>query len=238
MLTSDHAFALLICIAYPALSFVSFRRLLTQISAGEVVNRLQLYRGTILGHWTLCLVCLGVWAIADRSWVELGFGLQADIRFTLAAVLTVLGIAILLVQLCQMETANQDEVDRVRSQLGKLTIIIPRTRSELVRFYGLAVTAGIVEEILWRGFLIWYFNQFMPLWLAALVSVISFGLAHAYQGKSQLPQLTLVGGIFTGIYLLSGSLWLPIILHTAVDILQGRVAYITVRRSDDKNAAK
>ena len=65
--------------------------------------------------------------------------------------------------------------------------------NELARFYGLSITAGIVEEVLWRGFLIWYLSQFMPVWGAALISTIGFGLAHAYQGLRQVPQITIVG---------------------------------------------
>jgi membrane protease YdiL (CAAX protease family) len=34
-----------------------------------------------------------------------------------------------------------------------------------------------------------------------------------------------------GLYLLTGSIWLPIILHAAIDILQGRMAYEVMRRS-------
>jgi len=72
----------------------------------------------------------------------------------------------------------------------------------------------------------------MPLWAAALVSTVGFGLAHAYQGLSQLPKITLVGGVFAGLYLLSGSIWLPMLLHAAVDILQGRLAYEAIHRTD------
>jgi len=237
MLAFDHAFVFLICIVYPAVSFFSFRRLLARIADGEVVDRQQLYRGTIISHWTLFLVCLGFWAGADRSWTELGFGLQVDFYFALAALVTIAGIAILLIQLRQTQNASPDELNRLRSQLGNVAIMIPRNRAELVRFNGLSITAGIVEEVLWRGFLIWYFSQFMPWWLAAVVSTIAFGLAHAYQGKSQLPQLTLVGGVFAVLFLLSGSLWLPIILHAAVDILQGRVAHTALMRADNGSDA-
>ena len=70
----------------------------------------------------------------------------------------------------------------------------------------------------------------MPLWAAAVVSTIAFGLAHAYQGLSQIPLITLVGAVFAGMYVLTGSVWLPIILHAAVDIVQGRIAYEVMRR--------
>ena len=233
----DHAFIVLIACIYPIVGFVSYRRLLRRIAAGEAVNRPKLYRSTFLSHWTLFFVCIALWAATDRAWPALGFGLEANLYFGLAIILTSAGIAVLLLQLRQVKAASQDEIAGFKASLGDLSILIPRNRSELARFYGLAVTAGIVEEALWRGFLIWYFSQFMPLWAAALVSGVGFGLAHAYQGFSNLPRITLIGTVFAALYILSGSLWLPMILHAAVDILQGRLAYDVVNRNDAAGGA-
>ena len=227
----DHGLVFIIAIVYPIAGFIGFRRLLRRVAAGESVNRSQLYRNTIIGHWTLLFMCLALWAGAAGPWSALGLGLQLDLRFALGVVLTVLGIVVLLMQLRQVNNATQEEISGFRKRFGKLSIIIPHNGNELARFYGLSITADIVEEILWRGFLIWYLNQFMPLWAAALVSVIGFGLAHAYQGIANLPQVTAVGAAFTGLYLLTGSIWLPVILHAAVDILQGRLAYDVIYRS-------
>ncbi len=227
----DHGLVFIFAIVYPIAGFVGFRRLLHRVAAGESINRSQLYRNTIIGHWTILLMCMASWAEAARPWTALGFNLQLNLWFALAAALTVLGIAALLMQLWQVKNAAQEEINGLKERFGKLSIILPQNVNELARFYGLSITAGIVEEILWRGFLIWYLGQFMPLWLAALVSVIGFGLAHAYQGIAHLPQITAVGAAFTGLYLLSGSIWLPVILHAAVDILQGRLAYNVIYRS-------
>jgi hypothetical protein len=227
----DHGLVFIIAIVYPIAGFVGFRRLLRRVAAGESINRSQLYRNTIIGHWTLLLICMAMWAGAARPWSALGFNLQLDLWFAIGAALTALGIAALLMQLRQVKNAAQEEINGLKERFGKLSIILPQNGNELARFYGLSITAGIVEEILWRGFLIWYLGQFMPLWAAALVSVIGFGLAHAYQGVANLPQVTAVGAAFTGLYLLTGSIWLPIILHAAVDILQGRLAYNVIYRS-------
>ena len=225
----EHGLVFIIAIVYPIAGLFGFRRLLRRVAAGESVNRSELYRNTMVGHWTLLLICMAIWAGAARPWSALGLGLQLDPRFAIAAILTVLGIVVLLMQVREVKSATQKQLDRIRKRFGKLSLIIPQNGNELARFYGLSITAGIVEEILWRGFLIWYLSQFMPLWAAALVSIIGFGLAHAYQGIAHLPLVTAVGAAFTGLYLLSGSIWLPIILHAAVDILQGRLAYDVIR---------
>ncbi len=225
MMLLDHGLVFIIAIVYPIAGLFGFRRLLRRVAAGESVNRSQLYRNTMVGHWTLLLICMAMWSGAARPWSALGLGLQLDPRFAIAAILTVLGIVVLLMQVRDVKSATQKQLDGIRKRFGKLSLIFPQNGNELARFYGLSITAGIVEEILWRGFLIWYLGQFMPLWAAALVSVVGFGLAHAYQGVAHLPQVTAVGAAFTGLYLLTGSIWLPVILHAAVDILQGRLAY-------------
>ena len=109
---------------------------------------------------------------------------------------------------------------------------------ELARFYAVSVTAGIVEETLWRGLVIWYFSQFLPLWVAALISLVGFALAHAYQGIENVPKIGLVSALFVALFLLSGSLWLPMVMHAAVDIVQGRLAYNIMRRTSDYKPQK
>jgi membrane protease YdiL (CAAX protease family) len=143
-----------------------------------------------------------------------------------------LAIGFLLFQIRRVRVAEPQEIRRIRDSFAALSFMMPLNGNDLGRFYGLSVTAGIVEEILWRGFLIWYCDQYLPLWTAALLVTLAFALAHAYQGLAQLPAIVLVGGAFAGLYLLTGSIWLPIVLHAAIDILQGRMVYEVLRRCD------
>jgi membrane protease YdiL (CAAX protease family) len=58
-----------------------------------------------------------------------------------------------------------------------------------------------------------------------MVSAVLFGLGHSHQGWKHVPMVVLVGGVFGALYLLTGSIWLPIILHAVLDAVQGRAAY-------------
>ena len=231
----DHLFVVVFAIVVPITGFIGFRRLLKRAAAGATVNRGDLYRNTAINHWILFLIALVLWSSAERPWSALGFEFSFDRWFLAALGLTIAGIVLLFVQVRQVVSAGQEELALVRAQFGKLALIIPQNGNELSRFYLVSITAGIVEEVLWRGFLIWYLSQSMPLWLAAVVSSIGFGLAHAYQGTAQLPKVTLVGAAFAGLYLLSGSIWLPMLFHAALDILQGRLAYEAINRSHNSN---
>ena len=227
----DHGLVFIIAIVYPIAGYIGFRRLLRRVAAGEKVNRSHLYRQTFISHWILFFIWMAMWANSARPWSAVGLGLDLDLWFAVGVILTILGIVVLIMQHRQVKAATPEQIAGIRKRLGNISIMIPQNGNELARFYGLSITAGIVEEILWRGFLIWYLSQFMPLWAAALLSTLGFGLAHAYQGLAQLPQITAVGAAFAVLYLLSGSIWLPIILHAAVDILQGRLAYDVMYRS-------
>jgi membrane protease YdiL (CAAX protease family) len=124
-----------------------------------------------------------------------------------------------------MDGSSDETRDLLRRQLGKLEIIMPRNDNELGQFYAVSATAGIVEETLWRGYMFWYLGHVMPLWAAAVVTSIAFGVGHIYQGAASVPRVVLLGGVFAGLYLLTGSVWLPMLLHAALDAVQGRAIY-------------
>jgi membrane protease YdiL (CAAX protease family) len=228
----DHVLIFVVTVVYPVSGYVSFQRLLRSVAAGKPVNRVRLYDLTLLGHWGLFAAAFAIWIYFGRTWSDLGFGLSIDAGFLAGAVLTVVGIVLLIMQLRQVANASSDDFRTFKSQIGILEVILPRNGNELGRFNVMAVTAGIVEETLWRGFLIWYLAHFMPLWGAAVLSAVGFGLAHAYQGIGNLPKITAVGAVFVVLFLVSGSLWLPMVLHAAVDLLQGRTAYEVIYRAD------
>ena len=232
----DHLFIVFMGLVYPIVSFVSFRRLLRRIEAGESFDRRELYNGTLIAHWVTFGLAVALWFGTGRDWAAVGVNGDVGSGFLLAAALTVVGIVFLVGFLRHVTTADLAELRKIRSDAGSLDLLIPRNGNELGRFYAVSVSAGIVEEFLWRGFLIWYLAHFMPVWAAAVFSAVGFGIAHAYQGAAHLPKITLVGAGFALLYVLSGSLWLPMIMHAAVDMLQGRAAYEIVRRTggDDR----
>ncbi|MDJ0709376.1 MAG: type II CAAX endopeptidase family protein [Woeseiaceae bacterium] len=226
----DHAFFALVAVVLPIVGYFSFRRLLKRAAAGEQINPMHLYRFTALAQWILFVLLFTIWFAMGRPLAALGFTLEADGRLLAGVALTGIAVAFLLQQLRVLRNASASELGSLDRQLGDLKIIFPRTRSELAGFYGLSLTAGIVEETIWRGFLFWYLGTVMPLWAAALISAIGFGLAHAYQGFAKVPRIILVGSVFSALYLLTGSLWLSMLLHAVVDMLQGHAIFDALQR--------
>jgi membrane protease YdiL (CAAX protease family) len=97
----------------------------------------------------------------------------------------------------------------------------PNTPSERRLAVAVAVTAGITEEAVYRGVLIAVGVRLfhLPLAVAALASLALFAAAHIYQGWRVLPGITIVGGLLTATYLVSGSLLLPVIAHVGWDLI-------------------
>jgi len=98
-------------------------------------------------------------------------------------------------------------------------LLYPRTRAEQATAAGTAVTSGFFAELLYRGLFITLIASLgLPLFVAALLSIMLFSLAHVYQGWWGAAHGALTGTLFTVLYLGTGSLWVPIVVHAALNI--------------------
>lgn len=99
--------------------------------------------------------------------------------------------------------------------------IVPRTPAERRWAVGVALTAGITEEVVFRGLLIAVGTQLygLPLAVAVAASLALFVAGHTYQGRRGMVGVAVLGGLFTMVYLTSGSLLLAIVLHVCQDLL-------------------
>ena len=70
----------------------------------------------------------------------------------------------------------------------------------------------------------------MNVWAAMVVGAVAFGIAHAYQGPIGILKTGVVGLIMGTLYLLSGSIWGPMLVHAVVDITSGRIAHCALHR--------
>ena len=98
--------------------------------------------------------------------------------------------------------------------------LLPRTRQERRYAAAAAITAGICEELLYRGFFIAAAMVLfdLPVEWAAVAAGAVFVVAHIYQGWAGTVGVTGLAILFTILYLQSGSLLLPVVLHALVDL--------------------
>jgi len=220
---ADHLLAVLIILVWPAFGFLTHARTLRAIEADPARGRIKAYRRMMAREWLAAAIVLVLWLAMGRPLSDLGLGAPGGGPFLIACALTAVPIALLFFQLIPISRSAAIRAD-LQGKLGGALAFLPRTDPEMVHFGWLSLTAGICEEIAYRGFLIWYLAAAFGLPLAALVSAVIFGLAHAYQGRAGILKTGIIALVFAGLYLLSGSLWLPILLHTAVDLSGGLAA--------------
>ena len=104
------------------------------------------------------------------------------------------------------------------------------------RFVALAVTAGLCEEFLYRGFAIAVFSRAgLSAWLVVFVTAVLFGLAHLYQGRGGLFGTMILGIVFGAIRIACANLVPVILSHAAIDVMAGIAGprYLLQRSSND-----
>ena len=101
--------------------------------------------------------------------------------------------------------------------------IIPRTKKEK-RFWAIiSFSAGTCEEIVFRGFLVFLLQAVFPdisIVVIMLATFVTFGLGHIYQGLQGVISTGILAVLFMSLFLVTGSLIFPMILHFILDLSQ------------------
>jgi membrane protease YdiL (CAAX protease family) len=127
------------------------------------------------------------------------------------------------------------------SAIGDVGALLPRTRGELKYGVGLSINAGVVEELLFRlGMPALLFGIIGNGAVAFLIASLLFGLLHIYQKVWGVLGATILGILFSVLYLLTGSIWVVMIVHAFVDlrslILLPLVVQNVWRKTDEPKA--
>ncbi|MFD0886959.1 CPBP family intramembrane glutamic endopeptidase [Streptosporangium algeriense] len=98
--------------------------------------------------------------------------------------------------------------------------LLPRTAVERWYAAGLSVTAGVTEEIVFRGLLIAVGTEAFGLSreVAAACALAIFVAGHAYQGWFGMLAVTAAGFGLTFVYFRTGDLLVPVVVHVMIDL--------------------
>jgi membrane protease YdiL (CAAX protease family) len=190
--------------------------------------RWHLWSRSVPEYWAIVAIGAAIWLWFGRPWADLKFTVPAGWQLAVAVVLIA---AYAAYQLYAIAALRRDAELRasLRASFGELGGILPRTRSEVSMFTVVSVTAGFCEEFLFRAFFPWALAPWLGWWGAAAVSVVIFGLGHAYQGVRGMIQTGIFGAFYTAIVWLTDSLWPAIVSHVLVDAFAGVMAWIALR---------
>ena len=229
-----------IIIGLPIESEIAQRIFKPAIEKGSPQARFNTYLYSIASLWGLALPILIIWQVEGLDWAALGFQWNWGLSLLGVCVASGLIVAFFALQAWQMYSSARQRraYSEALRDSGGAHYFMPVTSRDHRVFLGLGVTAGITEEIIFRGFLIWVFSYVMPIWAAGLVSHFFFTLMHRYQGLAGMVQVFVIGAVITALYLIGGSLWPLISLHIAVDVLNAityRLGRLELEEMDDED---
>jgi membrane protease YdiL (CAAX protease family) len=226
-------------IGWQVVEFVPRYRLLqVAVANGDERARVRLYQHALGFEWTsalLALLALGFdWSKLNprllglndmpllRSLLQQGTfdrSKMGGIFFGLA--IGTVGFVVARIRSNRQATVSgiSPIAPRWRKLLPDFSALIPATTRERLLWVLVAVSAGICEEIVFRGWLLSSLHGPLKLNGTVLVAVAAgiFGLAHIYQQVTGVLLTTLAGVLFCALYVASGSLLVPMVIHVLVD---------------------
>jgi membrane protease YdiL (CAAX protease family) len=227
----DLVFLALLAIAWPLYEhFVDWPRFLRSLRDDPLRARTREYRATIATQWLVAAAGLALWARAARPWPALGLAAPHGWRLWAAAGAVALVAALYASQAAALARSPRARA-RVRRAVEPLEGLLPHTTAELRWFLALSLTAGICEELVFRGYFIRTLAPWLGWWGAAALGALCFGLLHAYQGRSGVVRTAVVGAALTLVTAATRSLVPAMALHALVDVGSGLVTWLALREA-------
>ncbi|NDC78403.1 MAG: CPBP family intramembrane metalloprotease [Chitinophagia bacterium] len=233
---ADHLLVLLFGWGLPLLSSLQGRRALDSIVFSEPVRR-RFYLSNSLMLALFAGIILLAWHAQGRPFAEMGFRpptTSPDVDT--AILLTLVLMAAYAADLWRgIRRAHRHREDRTEL-LGR-TPFLPRHVRELPLYVLMCASAGVFEEIIYRGFMVTYFlpepngRSGWP-WLAVTAPAFLFGMAHHYQGWQAMGKVMLLSLLLALVFILGGSLYWVMAVHFGIDLSAGIATMAVMRQAD------
>lgn len=223
----DHLNVLVFACLYPVYVFFTYRTIKKDLIENKPGIRIKDYKETIFWLWLLCIITIVIWISNDRLFSVL----KIDFSYSFVLLITIVLFVITPFLFLLLFRKIRDDDKQRKSIKEKLDSVdasefLPRSKNEFKWFVFLSITAGICEEFLFRGFLIWYIETQSNIIFAVVISSILFGAAHSYQGVKGFLRSGIMGFILALILLWTNSLIIPIFIHIAGDVYNGIVGWL------------
>ncbi len=196
-------------------------------------SKRTLYWSNNLWMWLLAGLVLLNWYGWGRSLTDLG--LTSRITATPFIWLAAIGFMVVYIMDMIWELRTVSGRQQTREDLSSKIGFLPANGYEFIHFTTVAVTAGICEEIIFRAYLIRYFEFYLSTTdpsrtLAVILTALVFGLIHLYQGWQAVVKISGLSIALGFMFLYTQSLWINILIHILIDLIGGFLAWQLLRR--------
>jgi len=108
--------------------------------------------------------------------------------------------------------------------------LLPKSLVEVFVWIATSITAGICEEIAFRGYLLRQFHALTGgvAW-AVLAQALVFGIAHSYQGWRTVTVISVLGVLYGALAVWRRNLRANIVAHAWSDIWEGWLKFLIFR---------
>ena len=203
-------------------------------SGEKKVNKIRFLKEAVLWGWITTIIVFIFIAMSEITLHDIGFrGVSLSNTNWLNIVTFIIcgmGLAILLIQTIQClipknKKALREDFDKKKKSdniydWAIYNLVLPETKKERKWFFFLSLTAGICEEIIWRGTIIFLLSAVFPalnFMGAAIISCILFGLMHSYQGIYGIIKTGIISVLFVLLYYVTDSIIPGMLVHFLFD---------------------
>lgn len=158
------------------------------------------------------------------------FGTSVDIWLLIGIIILGVLTTVFYVGIKQV-TQSTEVAEKLLEDTRLIAWLMPKTQKQLALYVlGVCLTAGVAEEIIYRGYLMPFLQQHLGAVWAVIISSLLFGLPHIYQNISGVFKTAAIGALFAVTVIVFDSLWLAIALHFLIDTYAGLIYYFANKK--------
>jgi uncharacterized protein len=119
---------------------------------------------------------------------------------------------------------------KTKPEKQQLLGLLPHRPRDLGWWVSVALAAGVIEEIVYRGVLFRLWQRVLGIEWALVICVVVFTLVHSLQGGRAMTAIALIALAAHLIVLITGDLYTAMFVHVLYDLVAGVVLLQLARR--------
>ena len=231
---ADHILAFIFCIGIPFYGALQRRKGFGDITFSSEQKKTFYISGSF-SLFVMGVTVMSVWLLFRRPVSEIGLTQPRDFSlwWWMPIVFALIYLADTVITL-----STKKSLDKAIDNWKKRTPFLPTKRTELPEYFLMCFSAGVFEEIVYRGYLVtycWYLFEgfnYQQL-LAVLLPAFVFSIAHFYQGGKAVIKIFVLAVVFGYLYIFSGSLLIVMILHFLMNAIGGLLTIKYVKEEEE-----